>query len=73
MANDLIHDAYAPIKIPKDCVQGAFGLVNTGRFGEIERVALGEGIKALPPFPIPCSGHLFHLIAPELYPFIISS
>ena len=57
------------IKILKDKVHRASGLVNQWRF---RRSGLGEGREALCPFSIPCPIHLFHLAIPESYLFIIN-
>ena len=71
-ANDLISHVYgngASIKTQKDGVQRASTLVSPWRLGE---TGARRGQGSLCSFPRPCPLHLFHLVVPALYPFIIN-
>ena len=75
MANDLLNHAYVmkpPLKTQKDGVQRASGLMNIWRLCEIAVPGNGMDMEApyLPPTLSPM--HLFHLVVPDLYLFVIT-
>ena len=71
MANDLINHASVMKPPEKPTRRKSSESFLVDEHMEIQERLLPESMEAPRPFPTPCPMYLFHLTAPELYPFII--
>lgn len=70
VVNDLTILMISSTQTQKEGVWRASALMNMWRYGESD--APGGALATLCPFPRSFADKLFHLVVPELYPFIIN-